>query len=347
MIYGATGYTGRLIAEKAVQQRLTPVLGGRGENVRALAQSLGLEARVFDLGDAAATRAGLEGIKLVLHCAGPFSATAQPMVEACIAVGAHYLDITGEISVFEYAHSQDAAARAKKVVLCPGVGFDVVPTDCLAAALKEALPDATELALGFDSKSPLSPGTTKTMIEGLPEGGRVRRDGRIVAVPLAYKTRRIDYGLGEKHAVTFPWGDVSTAYYSTGIPNIECYIPISPKASKRLKWMNWVRPLLGAGFVQGYLKRRVERTVRGPDEAKRAKLSTAVWGEVRNAAGQTRAGRITVANGYTLTVDAALVLVNEVLERAPSEGGYRTPSQLCGWRLVETLPGSGRIAIAA
>jgi short subunit dehydrogenase-like uncharacterized protein len=342
MIYGATGYTGRLIAGKAVQQGLAPVLAGRGEAVRGLAQSLGLQARVFDLKDA---RTGIDGVKLVLHCAGPFSATARPMIEACLAAGAHYLDITGEIEVFEYAHGQHEAARGRKVVVCPGVGFDVVPTDCLAAALKEALPDATSLALGFDSRSPLSPGTTKTMLEGLPQGGKVRRDGRIVSVPLGYRTRRIDFGFGEKFAVTIPWGDVATAHYSTGIPNVECYIPLSPSRARRLKWLNWVRPFLGTGFVQGYLKGKVERSVHGPDEAQRAKLSTAVWGEVRNAAGQVRTGRVQTANGYALTVDAALAVTREVLERPPAEGGYRTPSQLCGWRIVETLPGSGRVEI--
>src|SRR3546814_3482070 len=122
---------------------------------------------------------------LVLHCAGPFSATSAPMIEACLQAKAHYLDITGEISVFEHAQTQDARAKAAGIVVCPGVGFDVIPTDCVAAALKAALPDATHLALGFDSRSGFSPGTAKTSVEGLAQGGKVRENGHIRAVPLA------------------------------------------------------------------------------------------------------------------------------------------------------------------
>ena len=156
---------------------LKPVLAGRtAAKVEQLATSLGLQARVFDLANAAATARSVEGMGLVLHCAGPFSATAAPMMAACLSAHAHYLDITGEISVFEHARTLDAAARAAGIVICPGVGFDVIPTDCVAATLKAALPDATHLALGFDSRSGFSPGTAKTSVEGL--AARVElRDG--------------------------------------------------------------------------------------------------------------------------------------------------------------------------
>ncbi|MCH2899060.1 hypothetical protein K3W01_15090, partial [Listeria monocytogenes] len=77
-------------------------------------------------------------------------ATSTPMIAACRAAGTHYVDITGEIAVFEQAPAGDAEAREAGIVVCPGVGFDVIPTDCLAACLKEALPDAQRLALGFD-----------------------------------------------------------------------------------------------------------------------------------------------------------------------------------------------------
>jgi short subunit dehydrogenase-like uncharacterized protein len=223
MIYGANGYTGELIAREAARRGLKPILAGRSPGkIAPLANELGLEARVFDLGDVAQTAAALEGVSLVLHCAGPFSATSAPMIAACLRARAHYLDITGEISVFEHAMEQDAMARAAGIVVCPGVGFDVIPTDCLAATLKAALPDATHLALGFDSRSGFSPGTAKTSVEGLAQGGKIRRDGKIVAVSLAYKTRRIDFGNGEKLAMTIPWGDVSTAFHTTGIPKTRC-----------------------------------------------------------------------------------------------------------------------------
>ncbi len=142
IIYGANGYTGELIAREAVRLGLKPTLAGRNRaKVEALAQELGLGYKAFGLDNVDAVSEQLQGFKLVMHCAGPFSATSKPMMEACIKAGAHYLDITGEISVFELAQSLNSQAEKAYVVLCPGVGFDVIPTDCVAAALKEALPE--------------------------------------------------------------------------------------------------------------------------------------------------------------------------------------------------------------
>lgn len=344
MIYGANGYTGELIAREAKARGLTPVLAGRSaEKIRPLAQQLGLEHRAFALDDAARLDAGLRDVGLVLHCAGPFSHTSAPMIEGCLRAKAHYLDITGEISVFEHAHAQDQRARVAGVVICPGVGFDVIPTDCVAAALKRALPDATHLSLGFDSRSGFSPGTAKTSVEGLALGGRVRRNGRIVEVPLAYETRRIDFGDGEKLAMTIPWGDVATAYYSTGIPNIDVFIPGSPRLVKNAKRANHIRWLLGMKPVQALLKAQAGKT-RGPDAAARERMPTFVWGEARNERGETRTARLQTANGYSLTVTGSLAVVEALLKRR-EEGGAFTPSRLFSPELVESLPGSGRIEI--
>jgi len=345
MIYGANGYTGELIARDAVRRGLRPVLAGRSrDKVEALARELGLEARVFGLDDPARLLAQIKGHGLILHCAGPFSATAAPMIEACLRAGAHYLDITGEIAVFEHAQSLNERARAAGSVICPGVGFDVVPTDCVAAALKDALPDATHLALGFDSRSSFSPGTAKTSIEGLAQGGKVRRDGKIVSVPLAYRVRRIDFGAGEKLAMTIPWGDVSTAWHTTGIANIEVFIPGSAGMIRGARLANWIRPLLGLSFVQRLLKSRIGKTVTGPDQAKRADQGTYVWGEARNARGESKVARVHTANVYSLTIDAALAVVGYLLQTRPPGGAY-TPARLLGADLVTHLPGSSEINI--
>ncbi len=345
MIYGANGYTGTLIAREAARRGLAPVLAGRSlDKVGAIAAETSLAKAAFSLTDTVALRAALKDVDLVLHCAGPFSATAQPMIDACLDTATHYLDITGEIDVFEAAQRQHQRAAESGVVLCPGAGFDVIPTDCVAATLKEALPDATELALGFDSRSGFSPGTAKTSVEGLAKGGRVRRDGVIVPVPLAYRTRTIDFGAGEKLAMTIPWGDVSTAYYSTDIGNIEVYIPASPKLVSRLKSMNSVRPLLGLAPVQWFMKRRIDRSVRGPDAETREKLRTHVWGEVRNAAGDVRTARVETTNGYSLTVTGSLELVRRVLA-GETEAGTKTPSQIGGADLVSRLPDCSAIEV--
>jgi len=334
MIYGANGYTGELIAREAVRRGQHPILAGRsGEKIEALARELGCEARVFDL-----ARPDLSGVALVLHCAGPFLHTSAPMVRACLDAGAHYLDITGEIGVFEAVFARDAEARQRGVLLLPGVGFDVVPTDCLAAMLHERLPDANELWLAFSTRrGGVSRGTLKTVIEGLDKGGAIRRDGRIVGVPQLYDVREIPYASGPRLSMTIPWGDVSTAYHTTGIPNIRVYSSQSPKAIRQLRLM---RPLLRAlrfkplrRLALRYADRRT-----GPTEEQRAASHIDLWGRVINPAGQEVIMTMRVAEGYTFTVHSALAAVDRVLT-APTPGAL-TPARFLGAEFVKTIPGT-------
>ncbi|MDA7085313.1 saccharopine dehydrogenase NADP-binding domain-containing protein [Pseudomonas sp. SA3-5] len=346
MIYGANGYTGHLLAAEAQRQGLTPILAGRNPAaVHALGSLLGLECRIFDIAQPERAREALADVALVVHCAGPFSATSAPMLDACLASATHYVDITGEIGVFEAAHGRDRQAREAGLVVCPGVGFDVIPSDCLAACLHQALPDASHLALGFDTASGLSPGTAKTLVEGFKLGGKVRRAGIITDVPLGYRRRQIDFGRGEKSAVSIPWGDVATAYYSTGIDNIEVYLSAPTALAIGMRLVDPLRPLLGLDGVQHWLKRLVDRRVSGPDQASREQQRTWLWGEVRNAAGQMKTAHLETANGYQVTVHGALLAVGHLLAYS-GPGGYFTPSRLFGERCVEQLPGSGKIIIA-
>ncbi|MEE8495036.1 MAG: saccharopine dehydrogenase NADP-binding domain-containing protein [Xanthomonadales bacterium] len=339
MIYGANGYTGKLMAREAARRGLHPILAGRNQDsICAVAAELGLESRVFSLDDPPTTLRGVAGCKLVLHCAGPFSDTSQPMIEACLAAGVHYLDITGEIPVFQNAHRQADQARRADIVLIPGVGFDVVPSDCLAASLVEALPAAIKLVLAFEAGGGPSPGTAKTSVEGLGMGGRVRRDGKLVEVPLAWKTRSIPFAHADRSAMTIPWGDVYTAFISTGIPDIEVYMAVSPGTIAKMQRMRWFKPLLGLGFIQSFLKKQVENRFRGPSDSKRQKSRSELWGEVTSADGRTISATMTAPNGYDLTVTAGLGIAQHLLEN-DVEGGYYTPSLLMGAAYAASLPG--------
>ena len=344
LIYGANGYTGELIARAAAAAGLAPILAGRSAApVEALAHELGCESRVFGLDDARAIAAALAGCRVVLHCAGPFSATAGPMMAACLAAHAHYTDITGEIEVFELGFRQDAGARQAGVVVCPGVGFDVVPTDCIALTLKQALPGATHLALGFDSRSGWSRGTASTSVEGLGHGSRVREEGVIRPIPLGSRTRRIDFGAGEKQAAAIPWGDVSTAYRTTGIPNIEVYVPVSPRALTNLRRLGKFGWLLRTGPAQSFLKWRIRSGTPGPTAEERAKAPVFVWGEARGA-GRTITARIRVPNGYTLTTDASIAIARRLLAGSVPPG-FTTPARLMGADFVTSLPGASKITV--
>lgn len=343
MIYGAYGYSGELIAREAVRRGLRPVLAGRNAGqLKALGESLGLTWRVFGLDAPDTVSHALADMRLVIHCAGPFSATAKPMLEGCLEAGTHYLDITGEISVFEQAKALDARAREAGVTLCPGTGFDVIPTDCLARLLADKMPDATHLDLAFAGGAALSPGTAQTSIEGMAEGVAVREAGQIVRKRSGYTTRDIDFGKGAKQATPIPWGDVSTAYTSTQIPNIRVFVPASPRTLKAMKRANLLRPLLRLGVVQNLLKSRVRKTVKGPDAQARAKMRMSVWGEVRNAQGQRLSASVETPNGYDVTTWGPLLIAQHLLDGADAPG-YKTPSLLMGGDWLRGLPGVGPV----
>lgn len=340
MIYGANGYTGQLVAEQAVARGLRPVLAGRSlASIEPLAKQHDLPFRVFALDDANAVTNNLEGMQVVLHCAGPFSATSAPMLNGCLETGTHYLDITGEIDVFAHCHAQDGPARKAGIVVLPGAGFDVVPTDCMAAMLKRDLPTATYLVLAFEAGGGPSPGTARTGIEGLGNGGRARIDGILRKVPLAWKVRSFERDGTQRTAMTIPWGDVYTAFVSTGIPNIETYMCVSPSGIRNATRLRRLGPILGWGVVQAFLKRQIDRNLRGPSAEKRRQSVTTIWGEARDGAGTEISKRLSTPNGYDLTVTASLGIVQRLLAGEPTSGGYYTPSMLMGPEYVLGLPG--------
>jgi short subunit dehydrogenase-like uncharacterized protein len=340
LIYGANGYTGELVAREAVKRGLKPILGGRSRaRVEPLAKELGLIFRTFSLEDKKSLEYTLKEVEFVLHCAGPFSLTSKPMVEACLRLSKHYLDITGEIAVFEATARRDENAKQANIMIMPGVGFDVVPSDCLALYLKNLLPSATHLTLAFCGMGKISHGTQATMTMNVGRGGAIRRDGKIVNVTAAYKTREIDFGEFTKTGVTIPWGDVSTAYYSTGIPNIEVYTVLPEANLRMLKMSRYVGWLLATKPVQSYLQKQI--SAGGPDETQRAKGKTFLWGEVKDEQGNCVEARLQAPEGYTLTALTAVDIAEKVLA-GNYKTGFQTPAGAYGSDLILEIEGVSR-----
>ncbi len=338
LIYGANGYTGQLIVDECVRRGIRPVLAGRrAESLAPLAAQHGLDVRVAQLDDAAALAAALTGVRVVLHCAGPFFRTSAAMVQACLTHGVHYLDITGEIVVFEACRRRHDDARAAGIIVMPGVGFDVVPTDCLAARLAERMPDAQLLELAFAGGGGFSRGTLKTMVLGSPQGGAIRRDGRITKVPAGWRSQSINFRDRPRNAVTIPWGDVSTAFWSTKIPNIHTYLALPASAGRSMQLMRLLSPLLGVPFIRRFVERQIDQRVSGPSAQLRATARMHVWGRVTHADGRTITGTAEVPEGYRLTAIAAVECAQRVLD-TPPPAGYHTPSSAFGAGFLETLP---------
>ncbi|MFA6956883.1 MAG: saccharopine dehydrogenase NADP-binding domain-containing protein [Thermoanaerobaculia bacterium] len=337
LIYGANGYTGQLIAREAVRRGMRPVLAGRSaEAIAPLARELSLEATAFPLDDPTVVSRALEGKSVVLHCAGPFVHTSAPMVDACLGRGASYLDITGEISVFEAILRRAAEAKSAAVALVPGVGFDVVPSDCLAALLAAKMPDATHLELAFYSKGGgLSRGTLLTMIEGIHEGGAVREGGRIVRVPAAWDAKDIAFDCGSRHAMTIPWGDVSTAWHSTGIPNIRVYVATSPRSVARMRRMRPFLPIFAFTPLRR-LMQKVASSKQGPDAETRERASVHLWGQVSKPGAEPITTTMRTAEGYRFTAEAAVASVERILAGSVAPGAW-TPSKAFGAGFAEAV----------
>lgn len=343
LLYGAYGYTGELIAQYAARYGLQPVLAGRKEApLKTLAASLNLPYKAIDLSDTAALKAALKEVTLVIHTAGPFSHTAKQMVEACLQTGTHYLDINGDISVFEMIKTYDGAAKDKNIMLMPGAGFDVVPTDCLALTLKNKLPDATHLKLAFASVGgAVSHGTAMTIISKLGEGGAERKNSAIVPAKLGTNGRLVDFGEKKRFVMSIPWGDVSTAFFTTGIPNIEAYTAVKPIIFWLMKFQILFNWLLRKEWVRNRLRKKMKALPPGPDEAKRRHATSMVWGEATNSKGQSVTDHFTCADGYTLTALSSLIIAKKVLE-GNYKTGYQTPASCYGATLINEIPGTVR-----
>ena len=267
------------------------------------------------------------------------------MAEACLRRGVHYLDVTGEIAVFEMMARMDQRAREAGVMLLPGVGFDVVPSDCLALHLKERLPTATRLALGFQVRGGMSRGTLTTMMENLARGGAVRRGGVLKPVPACWRTRTINFGRGPVVAMTIPWGDVSTAWYSTGIPDIEVYMAAAPAQRMTARLSRPFGWLLGSKLVQRLLKRRIQAMPPGPSDEQRARGVSLLWGEARDAQGGRVVSRLRGPEGYTLTALTALAVVERVAAGEWS-AGFQTPARQYGADFILRVPGVERTVVS-
>lgn len=338
MIYGANGYTGRLIARHAVERGLKPVVAGRnGEAVAALATELGCPARCFDLREPQQIAPYLKEVAVVLNCAGPFSQTAHAMMEACLATGVDYLDITGEIEVILAAVARGDRARQAGVALIPAVGFDVVPTDCLAAMLAERLPNAKVLQLAFAGAGSVSVGTAKTMLQTFPTGGRVRIDGEIRQVPTAWKTMEIPFRHRKQFCVTIPWGDVASAYYSTGIPNIEVYTATSRKQTVRLRRMRFLLPILAWKPLQALGRWWIERKVHGPSQADLEATRSSLWGRVSDDHGKSVSATLETLSGYKLTALTAVAALERTLAGQVPRG-FSTAAQAFGKEFILSFP---------
>ena len=344
MIYGAIGYSGRLVAEHAAIYGLQPILAGReAATIIELANKLGLPYRIFSLDRIEDIVHALTDVQLVLNTAGPFDDTVEPFLLACLQTKTHYLDFNGERKGFEVAQRFDQSARSAGVMILPAVGFDVVPSDCLALYLQKQLPDATDLKLGFATfpEAAMSRGTALTTLGQLGWPGMSRREGALADEPIAKLGRLIDFGVSKVFSVSVPWGDLLTAYHTTQIPNIQTYFAASRAIFYVMKFQflfNWI---LRMAWFKNFCRKWIVRNLIGPSRMQRMRSSSVVWGQVTNPSGESRQALIHCPEVYEVTYHAALLIAREV-QAGNQKAGLQTPAGVFGDSLILSVPGTRR-----
>jgi len=337
LVYGATGYTGGLLAALAKERGLAPIVAGRSRaKVEAVAARLGVPARVASVDDPAALAEMLRGVACVISSAGPFASTARQMFEACLATGTHYLDVTGEIDVFELAASYGERALRAGVMILPGIGFDVVPSDCLSAhvSAKVGAPRTVRIALAAGGTP--THGTARTALAMLSAPLRVRRGGRLVSLPSGSLVRSFDFGQGPAACVGVPMGDVVTAAHSTGAADIEVYMRGGAGMRLGLRAAQWLGPIVSSGPVQRALGRLVDRLPEGPSEEERLGTRALVVAEAEGDGGSARA-RLETPSGYETTRLAGVEAARRILA-GEAKPGFQTPATAFGADFVLALP---------
>ncbi len=341
LIYGAYGYTGRLIIEEFISQGIKPSIAGRNkEKLQKVAEKFNLAYEVIEITEKEKLEKWLSGGKVVIHCAGPFIHTAKQMVESCLKTNTHYLDITGEYQVFDQVQAYSDKAVKKGIMLLPGAGFDVVPSDCLANHLKDKLPSATHLELAFVSKgkgSGLSRGTTKTMIENLGYPQVYRKDDEYEYAKMGNHCKNIDYGDFTQLSMGISWGDISSAFFSTGIPNIEVFSGTTQDQLAKVKKLGLISFLVRTDFFRNFLLKKLERDTDGPSNEKREEARMFLWGRVSNGDAAIE-NRLTTPNGYTLTAKASVLITQRILNEDFAVG-YQTPATAYGKDFILEIEG--------
>jgi short subunit dehydrogenase-like uncharacterized protein len=342
MIYGASGYSGRLILERALQLGMAPILCGRDAGKLArLASRHGLSHRVASLLDAEALHAALRDVDVVLNAAGPFSATAGPLVAACLRAGVHYLDISGELAVIERLSQQHAAARRRGVMVLPGTGFDVVASDCLAAHVAARVRRPTRLAIAIRGLELASRGSVLSFLEQAGRPVWVRRDGALTGIAPGTLERDFDFGDGPSPCVNVTWGDVTSSYFSTGIPNIDVYFESGPLLRGALVASRFASAWAGLAPWQVWARMHAALVPEGPSQAERDAARVILVVEVEDAQGERARARLHTAQSYSLTALAAAAILRRVLD-GDAEAGFQTPSRLYGAEFVLSLDGVSR-----
>jgi short subunit dehydrogenase-like uncharacterized protein len=337
LLYGATGFSGRLIAERLVEGGRDVVLAGRdAQRLAVLAETMGVSYRVFDLGDPQRIEHGLADIHIVVNAAGPFRQTASVMIDACIRTRTHYVDIAGEWPVFASALSRGRAAAAGGTMLMPGVGFSIVASDCLLAHATAQVSDATLLRVAVSQPVVMSRGTLRSMSAMTSRTVMVRRDGALRPIPVGQLERSFDFGEGLRTSVAVSLPDVVTGQHTTGVGSIEAYAEAGWWSRILYQGGAIAARIFDDGVVQQSLQLLSAVWPAAPPPAARQRAGHVIVVEAVDRWRRARHFRLRTLDGYTVTA----ITSGAIIERIFADDlipGFQTPADLYGADLIAGL----------
>ncbi len=364
LIYGVSGRVGGLVSRLAAAAGLPHLAAGRDfETVAAHADPLLVPTRIFALSDPARIERGLAEVAVVLNAAGPFGETGPPLAAACVRAGVHYVDLAGEVPELEAMRALDARAREAGVMLLPGAGFAVVPTDALAARLKRRLPSAFRLRLVCQAAAGGgSGGTLAALLRDLRRPGVRRRGGELRPALPGEERLTVDLGRGRpqesvglakgradrRAAVTDPWrADAVSAYWSCVYSDIDVYrvvpaplawllrSPLASPAGALLAWPARALAALRARRRQGGAAPGRRHLGPGGERAPADGLSR-IWAQAEDAAGNRVTARLRGPGAHLFSARTALWITQRVLA-GRLRVGFQTPVTAYGPDLLDRL----------
>ena len=297
VLYGATGYTGRLVTQELVDAGAEFVLGGRNrEKLASLSRELGKGAptRVATVDDDASLRALLEGASVLINCAGPFTLAGEPVVRAAVDAGVHYVDSTGEQPFIRMVFDRyGPAAERKGIALLPACGFDYVPGDCVARLAARGHEPLEELLLAYWVKDfGMTRGTMRSAIEMLKPGSGVEyRDGDWHTVPAGVFRASFEFPppIGRQPVGPYPAGEPITVPRHTDVRTVRAVLSTRTAVPEPLLPLApYLAPLTAHAFkgpVPSLLGRAIDRLPEGPPEDERQAAEWAVVAQGRDAQG--------------------------------------------------------------
>jgi short subunit dehydrogenase-like uncharacterized protein len=319
MIYGATGYTGGLMCKRAKQTGLDFVLAGRTDSlVQSAAAKLDVPYRVFNVSGSELLNSSLDGISVLLNCAGPFARTAKPLIEACLRTGVHYLDTSAELGTYLLAEKYDSQAKAANVMLMPGCGGSVAIFGCLVARALENLDNVQQVHLALHVSGPMSRGSAITAMESSNAQSMQRLDGYLTAQDAA-GTALFDFGDGRGAVGCFPvtLPDIVTIHKSFGVSNIRTFANAS-----------------GTAFPDGDLAALPD----GPTTEERDANPYHAAIAVTLADGSVHRSVLRLVNGYTLIAKASVEAARRVAA-GDCLSGFQTSATVFGAGFMESVLG--------